>query len=297
MAFLATRLTNKCLVGRNNLFFPFLTLSLKMSNTIFYIMPLSIVFVGMISFNNLSLKYLGVAFYTVGRSLTTVFNVVLTYFVLNTTTSMQTLLCCAVIITGFLLGVNQEGSTGHLSYGGVICGVMASLFVALNAVYSKRALPLVNNNPWKLNYYNCLNGMFLFIPFMVLFGEVDVVASYPRLTSSDFWFVMTFTGIVGSLLGFVAGLQIKVTSALTHNISGTAKACLQTVMVVVINKEVKSFLWWLSNAMVLVGSAVYVMVRRVEMKMEMGVENKEKESDTEEDAVRIETSDDVKSNL
>lgn len=39
-------------------------------------MPLSVIFVGMISFNNLSLKYLGVAFYTVGRSLTTVFNVV-----------------------------------------------------------------------------------------------------------------------------------------------------------------------------------------------------------------------------
>lgn len=30
----------------------------------------------MITFNNLTLKYLGVAFYNVGRSLTTVFNVV-----------------------------------------------------------------------------------------------------------------------------------------------------------------------------------------------------------------------------
>lgn len=40
------------------------------------VLPLSIVFVGMITFNNLTLKYLGVAFYNVGRSLTTVFNVV-----------------------------------------------------------------------------------------------------------------------------------------------------------------------------------------------------------------------------
>ena len=39
-------------------------------------MPLSVIFVGMITFNNLTLKYLGVAFYNVGRSLTTVFNVV-----------------------------------------------------------------------------------------------------------------------------------------------------------------------------------------------------------------------------
>ena len=40
------------------------------------VLPLSIVFVGMVVFNNLTLKYLGVAFYNVGRSLTTVFNVV-----------------------------------------------------------------------------------------------------------------------------------------------------------------------------------------------------------------------------
>ena len=42
----------------------------------FQMAPLSIIFVGMITFNNLTLKYLGVAFYNVGRSLTTVFNVV-----------------------------------------------------------------------------------------------------------------------------------------------------------------------------------------------------------------------------
>ena len=40
------------------------------------VLPVSLVFVGMIVFNNLTLKYLGVAFYNVGRSLTTVFNVV-----------------------------------------------------------------------------------------------------------------------------------------------------------------------------------------------------------------------------
>ena len=40
------------------------------------VLPLSFVFVMMITFNNLCLKYVGVAFYYVGRSLTTVFNVV-----------------------------------------------------------------------------------------------------------------------------------------------------------------------------------------------------------------------------
>ena len=51
----------------------------------FQVLPLSIVFVAMISFNNLCLKYVGVAFYYVGRSLSTVFNVVSIFISLHAT--------------------------------------------------------------------------------------------------------------------------------------------------------------------------------------------------------------------
>lgn len=75
------------------------------------VLPLSIVFVGMITFNNLCLKLVGVAFYNVGRSMTTFFNVVLTYFFLGVKTSPKALAMCAVIICGFVVGVDQEGSS------------------------------------------------------------------------------------------------------------------------------------------------------------------------------------------
>merc|ERR1719222_135612 len=42
------------------------------------VLPLSIVFVGMITFNNLCLKYVELPFYNVARSLTIVFNVIFT---------------------------------------------------------------------------------------------------------------------------------------------------------------------------------------------------------------------------
>lgn len=47
------------------------------------IFPLSLLFIGMIATNNLCLKYVDVAFYYIGRSLTTVFNVIFTYFMLG----------------------------------------------------------------------------------------------------------------------------------------------------------------------------------------------------------------------
>ena len=61
------------------------------------IMPLSICFIGMITFNNLCLKYVEVSFYNVARSLTMCFNVVFTFFILGVTTSKRSLVAVAVV--------------------------------------------------------------------------------------------------------------------------------------------------------------------------------------------------------
>lgn len=41
---------------------------------------------------------------------------------------------------------------------GILYGVMSSMFVALYAVYVKKALPAVNDNTWLLMIYNNLNA-------------------------------------------------------------------------------------------------------------------------------------------
>lgn len=240
-------------------------------------LPLSVVFVCMITFNNLCLKHVGVAFYNVGRSMTTVFNVAFCYFILKQSTSIRAMGCCGIIICGFLLGVNQEGEAGYLSVIGVIFGVCASASVALNAIYTKKVLPLVDNNIWRLALYNNVNACLLFLPMMLVFQEFKEIYSFDQLYNSKFWFVMTVTGIFGFGIGTVTGLQIQVTSPLTHNISGTAKAAAQTVIACIYYREVRSFLWWISNATVLGGSMAYTEVKRQEMKKqhEMTVEIKE----------------------
>ena len=75
---------------------------------------------------------------------------------------------------------------------------------------------------------------------------------------------MIISGIFGFAIGYISTLQIQVTSPLTHNVSGTAKAAAQTVLAVIIYHEIKSISWWLSNIVVLGGSAVYAAVRHVE---------------------------------
>eukprot|EP00092_Neocalanus_flemingeri_P013686 GFUD01014759.1.p1 GENE.GFUD01014759.1~~GFUD01014759.1.p1 ORF type:complete len:344 (-),score=92.60 GFUD01014759.1:74-1105(-) len=243
--------------------FPSLELDM---NIMKQVLPLSIVFVGMITFNNLCLKNVGISFYYIGRSLTTVFNVLMTYFILGQKTSLSAIGCCGLILGGFYLGVDQEGAAGSFSFSGTIYGIIASFCVSLFSIYVKKILPAVDGNIWALTFYNNVNACVLFLPLMVMFGEIPIVFNFQFLTSINFWFMMTIGGIFGFAIGYVTGLQIQVTSPLTHNISGTAKAAAQTVLATHWFMETKSTLWWFSNMVVLGGSMAYARVRQLEMK-------------------------------
>merc|ERR1719461_1106473 len=68
------------------------------------ILPLTVVFLGMIVFNNLCIKYVEVSFYYIARSLTIIFNIVLTYYILHKVTSKAAIGCCLLIVIGYALG-------------------------------------------------------------------------------------------------------------------------------------------------------------------------------------------------
>ena len=111
---------------------------------------------------------------------------------------------------------------------------------------------------------NNMNSSFLFIPLILLF-EKDIFQN-PRLYfSSSFWWMMTGAGVLGFLIGIVTIAQINLTSPLTHNISGTAKACLQTLIGVLFLKEKVSFRSLVGIVCVLFGTFMYSVVRSKEM--------------------------------
>lgn len=182
--------------------------------------------------------------------------------------SPESLVCHHLVCLagGFWLGIDQEGAEGTLSWAGIVFGILASLCVSLNAIYTKKVLPAVDGSIWRLTFYNNINACVLFLPFMLLSGEVQTLYHFDKLGSLYFWGMMSLSGLFGFAIGYVTGLQIKFTSPLTHNVSGTAKACTQTVLAVCYYEETKSFLWWTSNMMVLGGSFAYTWVKGLEMK-------------------------------
>ena len=93
---------------------------------------------------------------------------------------------------------------------GTIYGVLASLSVSLYAIYIKRVLPAVDDNVWLLTFYNNINAMILFVPLIIIFGEIPEIYGFQDLFTIHFFVLMTIGGVFGFAIGYVTGLQVKV---------------------------------------------------------------------------------------
>lgn len=71
----------------------------------------------------------------VPRSLTIVFNAIFSIVILGANVSVRTAACLVVVITGFIVGVGGEV---HLSPLGVQWGLISSVAVSLNSIYTKK---------------------------------------------------------------------------------------------------------------------------------------------------------------
>lgn len=212
----------------------------------------------MVIFNNICLRHVQVSFYNVARSLTIVFNVFFSRVFLGIPTSLKTMLCLGLVIFGFAIGTRGEIDFSLI---GTISGVMSSLFVSLNSIFTKKVLPVVDDNHWRLTYYNNVNATILFLPLIFYFeGEILRDAS-KTFMSPAFWSAMLLAGFFGFSIGIVTVLQIKATSPLSHNISGTAKAAVQSLMAFYLWGNRPTVMGVLGIFTVLGGSLLYTFVR------------------------------------
>ncbi|EGC39272.1 hypothetical protein DICPUDRAFT_27239 [Dictyostelium purpureum] len=227
------------------------------------VLPVTIVLTGMIIFNNLCLEYVEVSFYQIARSLTICFSIIFTYLILKTKTSYRATLACLVVFLGFILGSVGEV---NFSWKGIVFGLLSSCFVALYSIYVKKVLPACDGNEWRLSIYNTAISIVLMFPLLIISGEASTIMGEKLLHSFTFWVYMTIAGICGYLISISVFMQIKHTSPLTNNISGTVKACVQTILAVMIWGNKITFQNGLGIAIVIGGSFWYSFIRYQEMR-------------------------------
>lgn len=131
------------------------------------VLPLSVSFVLSVGLSNICLQRTLISTYQVARSLTLLFVIILSYFLLGERQTPVVLLACGLMVVGFVVG-SLDPTT--LSLGGLIAGGFSSLFQSLYNVLIKRTLPYTEGDNQRLLNYNVLLSSFLFLP-MTLVSE------------------------------------------------------------------------------------------------------------------------------
>ena len=126
-------------------------------------------------------------------------------------------------------------------------------------------MPLVDGDKWKLSWYNNVNASLGFLPLVFLAGEHrELMAKTDVLLTSYYWFVMLIAGFLGFAIGIVTVMQINYTTPLTHNISGTVKACVQTILAILIFQAPWTWKGLSGIGLTIGGSLLYAVVRMAE---------------------------------
>ena len=237
------------------------------------LLMMTFTFVAMLSFNNLCLKNVGVAFFQVARSMTLIFVVIFSVTLLKKSMSIKIFFSCFCVAGGFALGVDQENLAGTLSVQGVAFGIVTSFFAALNGIFTKKALHVVEHDSIQLTLLCNFNASILFLPILIFSGTLDTALNSPILHDYFFWIFLVCTGALGFLIAWVSALQIDWTSPVTHHISANSKAVLQTLIAVAYYEETKRPLWWCSMLMVVGGATSYAIFRIREEKSVKVVNN------------------------
>ena len=90
---------------------------------------------------------------------------------------------------------------------------------------------------------------------------VDIHTNNFVFYNMNFWAITVCAGIFGFLINFASYIQIKFTSPLSHNVSGTAKAAVQTVIALIIFQNPVTAKGMLGVIIVVVGSFAYSRVK------------------------------------
>lgn len=69
---------------------------------------------------------------------------------------------------------------------------------------------MVNESVSLLSFYNNVNAIIMFIPLIILTGEVPIIRDFSELNSTFWWSLVIIVGIFGFAIGYVTALQIQV---------------------------------------------------------------------------------------
>jgi len=240
----------------------------------------AIIFCFMLCLNNACLAHVHVAFYQVARSWTILLSLLLQWIAYDYYPSKSQLLCCIVVVGGYLLAcggelpwdqlynefkeflyisclhfkswayiiapykikefdvtneltaiaLNSNAGNGRSLVLGIVSGFFSCVMVAYNAIHAKELQKTSKMTRSELITWINFNSAIILSCYTLFTGELIETLTGPNFFTFQTLFPLFLSCIAGHLVGYATQIQIQYTSPLGHNMSGTAKASVQSIL-------------------------------------------------------------------
>ncbi|XP_006454109.1 hypothetical protein AGABI2DRAFT_189416 [Agaricus bisporus var. bisporus H97] len=221
-------------------------------------------------FNILCLRGVEASFFQIARGLVLPLTILFSCLTTRNIPSIKVIAAAIIVTLGFAWGVAPSRNLPTKSIPSLlslIYGIFSSLFIAIHAVLIKSSLPHCNNSTIQLAWWTNVGSAIMLFPFVLFNGEFSII--WVKINDADWNFPVflwgTFvTGIFGFLLCIAGLLSIKVTSPITHMFSSAARSVLQTLLGVLIFKDVLNVERATSILVILAGTMYYTWIKSTE---------------------------------
>ncbi|CAE6392934.1 unnamed protein product [Rhizoctonia solani] len=228
--------------------------------------------------NTLCLRAVDASYFQIARGLVLPLTIAVAAIHGRKAPSLLVLVSAVLVTAGFLIGTTHSATiTTAASRTGLLYGVLSALAIAVHAVLIGAALPKVHGSALELAYWSNAGTAVLLVPVMLLDGEAQTLwtvsqawagtsAQQPSMSVNwNVFLVGSFvTGVFGFLLCVASLISIKVTSPVTHMFTSAVRSVLQTVLGVLIFKDIITTNRLASIGVILFGSCIYTWIKSKE---------------------------------
>ncbi|KAG2387744.1 hypothetical protein C9374_001338 [Naegleria lovaniensis] len=198
--------------------------------TAIQIMPVSLLYVGMVTFNNLCLDYSDIHVYHTARSISICFTALFTFVLLGEHISKRIIFACFIIAIGYFMAGIKETQLSKINLVGFAFGLVSSCFMALYSIYLKKIMSSTQKNHWIILIYNTIGAILFLFPICVMTGEFEKASAVPFLFEPKFLIILIGTGFVAFIVNISNFVLISRTSPLSTSVIVTLKSVIESVL-------------------------------------------------------------------
>lgn len=182
------------------------------------VLPLSMLFVGMIVSGFMAISYINVPLMTVFKNMTNLITMSAEWYLFNEQITSLMVVALIIMAIGAIFAAINDVEFNLIGY---IWMIINCCFTAVYVLYMRYASDYIIMTRFGMVFYNNLLALPFLIPLMLIFNEMPAILDENVVCNSKFFISNTLAGLFGVSLNFASLWCVACNSGTTYSVVGT----------------------------------------------------------------------------